>query len=92
MSRGYRASAPDLGKLQSLVEPHFDGLSMIEIKKQHRKIQAWVFDLLGEWVQRTKALKVTYDAEHVVIEFKTKDDYGWYVYEFSIYVPPRKRR
>lgn len=87
MNRGYPASAPDLGRLQAMMGPHFQGLRMALIKKRSKAIFEWVFDFLGEWVQRTKSLDMKYEKEHVVIEFKTKDDYGWYVYEFSIYVP-----
>jgi len=57
MTHGYRASAPDLGKLQEMMEPHFRGLSMAEIEKRPRTIERWVFDFLGEWVQRAKAVK-----------------------------------
>lgn len=94
MRRGFRASAPDLGKLQRLMAPHFAGLSMAEIQSRKAEIDYWIFETLGIWVQRTKSFKVDYDstADHVYIMFSTKDDEGWYDYAFSIYVPPVKKK
>ncbi len=41
-------------------------------------------DYVSTWVQRVKSFKATFDGDSLVIDFKTKDDHGWYVYQFAV--------
>lgn len=74
----YFASAVNLGKLQdSIMELVDKG----EIKSLD-SMREFIFDS----VERPKSLQVTiykHDGYSFTFELKTKDDCGWYVYEFS---------
>ena len=48
---------------------------------------------LPEVVQRLKQFEIAPSSseEHLVVQFKTKDDNGWYVYEFSVWLKGRPK-
>lgn len=86
----YHASAVDLGVLQSEVtrklatdfEWHEPGQYDPQLKNKADEPHAFkaVEEILVARVQRLKALAL----EGSRVDFKTKDDWGWYAYSFSL--------
>lgn len=84
LSRGYRASAVDLGALQSLIE---QGLARFDAERLRARwdqdVRNWIAQVLLRWVQRLKSLKLRLSQEGVQVEFEAQDDRGYYQYQFE---------
>lgn len=90
LSRGYRASAVDVGALQTLIEQglvRFDGERLKA--RWDRDVRNWIGTVIVKWVQRLKSLKLVLVEDAVQIEMETQDDRGYYHYRFDV-VPGRK--
>ena len=77
---GFPASRPDLGWLQAKIEEYWKAGHVEDITALGEAISA----RLGNAVQRCKdwSIQTTKD-DYLAIRFETKDDRGWYVYEFA---------
>lgn len=90
LSRGFRASAVDLGALQAMLEQalaRFDGERLRA--RWDQDVRNWIAQALLRWVQRLKSLKLRLVEDAVQIELETQDDRGYYQYQFEV-SPGRK--
>ncbi len=78
--RGFPASHPDLGWLQDGIEGFWKGGHIKDIDE----LKEVVAERIGHAVQRCKDWSIGLnDNNYLDVRFKTKDDYGYYAYEFS---------
>ena len=88
---GFRASAVDLGHLQTLANDALGLLTMEQVRERwNEDVMEWLLDLLRLWVQRRKQIRFDLAENGIHIELETQDDHGYYRYEFDVF--PGKRR
>jgi hypothetical protein len=78
IGRGWRASSPDLGFLQSGMK------KLIELKKLHPTSKKQVAQFIKWGVQRVVRVTVSAETGSVRVNFWTKDDHGVYEYGFAV--------
>ena len=79
--KGFPASHIDLGWIQDNISnfwKRFDGTK--------EELADLVDDEIGNVIQRLKSRKVELTETHLNVKFSTKDDCGWYGYDFSVYL------
>jgi hypothetical protein len=78
--RGFTASYPDLGWLQVKIEEYWKAGHAEDVDV----LKSVISERLGYAVQRCKDWWIDLsEDDYLTIRFKTKDDHGWYTYEFA---------
>ena len=91
LETGYPASAPDLGRLQDLLEQPMGHLDMEEVRERwDRDLRDWMEKTLLHWVQRVKMIELEPRENGIHVRIDTQDDRGYYGYRFDV-VPGRPR-
>jgi len=90
MSRGFRASAVDLGALQSALAEALAAFDMTQVRQRWEEdLFEWMRRLVLTWVQRCKELRFELAENGVRITLMTQDDCGYYRYEFDVFPATR---
>lgn len=87
---GFRASAVDLGVLQSLLNDGLRYFSMEDVRERWEiDVLRWLSGAIHAWVQRPKLMHFDLRDLGIHVLLETQDDHGYYNYEFDIF-PGRK--
>ena len=85
-SRGFRASAVDLGALQNAMTEALAAFDMTQVRQRwDEDLFAWMCRLVLTWVQRCKDLRFELAENGVRVTLVTQDDQGYYRYEFDVF-------
>jgi hypothetical protein len=83
---GFRASAVDLGAIQTLLN---DGLARLSMAQVHQRweedVKRWISAALRAWIQRCKEMSFQLADNGVHVSIETQDDHGYYRYEFDVF-------
>ena len=79
--RGFRAAAVDLGWLQDRIREYW-----FKYEPDWETAVQEIGEGLGRVVQRLKYLNLNKTKTHIEVEMRTKDDHGYYSYEFALYI------
>jgi hypothetical protein len=90
LSRGYYASAVDLGRVQHALERGLARFDPTVLEARWSEVFPWIGNVLRVWVQRTKRMKIERVGAGIRIEMQTQDDLGYYDYAFDAF-PARGR-
>jgi len=92
-TRGYRASAVDLGALQEMLGRAIERFDMTQVRERwDEDLFAWMRGAIFVWIQRCKMLQMTVEDRGIRIVLETQDDHGYYHYEFDVFPGVRERR
>lgn len=88
---GFPASSVDLGWLQGRARDYWQQNDV-----PYEEFRKLAITEIYHVIQRPKMVKMTPEkweegTTHMTVDLKTKDDHGWYVYEFSVYLKKEKR-
>jgi len=87
---GFRASAVDLGALQTLFERGLVAFDTNLVRERwNDDVFVWIANVIRTWVQRCKSMHFDLTEEGIRIRLETQDDLGYYNYEFDVF-PGRK--
>ncbi len=89
LTKGFYASAVDVGQLQAELAHGISRLSLAQLDERWDEVFDWIGRVLRSWVQRCKQMRIVRHEGGIRIEFETQDDHGYYKYGFD--VVPRKQ-
>lgn len=84
---GFPASSVNLGWLQGRLRDYWRRNDV-----PYEELRTLTLHEIRDVIQRCKMVKITPEkwvegTMHMTVDLKTKDDHGWYVYQFSLYLP-----
>ncbi|HYC90718.1 MAG TPA: hypothetical protein VEO54_15990 [Thermoanaerobaculia bacterium] len=90
-TRGFRASAVDLGVLQEILEEALARFDMSQLRQRWDvDVRVRVGHTIVSWIQRCKYVHFDVAENGVHITIETQDDRGYYQYELDVF-PGRMR-
>jgi len=84
-SSGFRASAVDLGRLQTVLSRGVARLDVDQIEQRWDEVFDWMRRVLRGWVQRCKHMKIERRGSGIRVEVEAQDDHGYYSYGFDVF-------
>lgn len=86
VSTGFPASAPDIGKLQSVLASSIERMDMRAVRKRWKgEVSPWFEHVVLTWVQRCKEMRSVVRRNGVHVRLRSQDDHGYYFFAFDVF-------